>query len=69
MEIAQTVLTWLSVPVGILSAFLWYRASTVIICEGDPKATGGICSAWGIPGQKRWLSRSILWGPCQRAHT
>lgn len=41
MTIAQTVLTWLSVPVGFLSALLWYWASKVAVCEGDPKALGG----------------------------
>jgi hypothetical protein len=41
METVQTVLTWLSVAVGALAAYLWYRASDEVVCKGDKKAVGG----------------------------
>lgn len=36
------MLMWGAAIFGFVAAGLWYKASTVIIKEGDPKAKGGV---------------------------
>jgi hypothetical protein len=45
------VFNWASVFAGFAAAFLWYRASKVIIRQGDPRSKGGILTGVrGDPG-------------------
>lgn len=41
METAQIIFTWLSVLMGLVSAYLWYRASVVVVCDDDTNAVPG----------------------------
>ena len=36
------VLSWSAVVAGLISAALWYRAATVVIKKGDPRAANDI---------------------------
>ncbi|MGJ5034146.1 MULTISPECIES: hypothetical protein [unclassified Bradyrhizobium] len=52
-ETAQTTLTWLSVLAGGAAAYLWYRASVVVVCEGDPKDVPGYYLGMNHPWAKK----------------
>ncbi|WP_234682994.1 hypothetical protein [Bradyrhizobium monzae] len=53
METAQTLLAWLSVPMGILSAVLWYQAPVVVVSEGDSKDLPGYYLGMNHPWAKK----------------
>src|SRR3954449_10469586 len=52
-ETAQTALTWLSVLAGGAAACLWYRASVVVVCQGDPKDVPGQYIGMNHPWAKK----------------
>jgi len=61
MEIIQTVLTWLSIAVGLSSAWLWYKASIAVVCQGDEKDVQGYYIGMGHPwAQKMGKPISVL---------
>jgi hypothetical protein len=35
------VLSWLAIVAAFISAYLWYRASKVVVKIGDPRSRGG----------------------------
>jgi hypothetical protein len=41
MNALEQILSWGAVAVGIAAAWLWYRASTVVVHKGDPQSKGG----------------------------
>jgi hypothetical protein len=41
MHFASLIFSWVAVVGGFYAAWLWYRASVVVIRQGDPRSEGG----------------------------
>jgi len=41
MLILEQILSWTAIAFGFMSAWLWYRASKVVVLKGDPRSRGG----------------------------
>jgi hypothetical protein len=41
MHTLEQLLSWTAIVAGLASAWLWYRASAVVVLKGDPRSKGG----------------------------
>jgi len=41
MNALEQVMSWGSIAIGLAAAWLWLRASTVVVRKGDPESKGG----------------------------
>lgn len=53
MQQMSEFLSWGAILLGFVAAFLWYRASKIIIRKGDPRSKGGILT--GVRGDPTGL--------------